>query len=143
MEIFVLLSRVNNFLPLIFIPLFAKGSLKLGKLSTGKQIRLNLELSEEIFNLFSLCKENKTSELDGYFFKISYKTVAEVVVLHSFSGLKSEISSKKTRSKSVATTFSLSFLISSNTLDKIGNVFFLSIMLCAIDSDLRSTSRFI
>mgnify|MGYP005677569035 CR=1 FL=1 len=51
--------------------------------------------------------------------------------------------SKNIRSKSVATTFNLLFLISRRTLDNIGKVFFLSIMLCAIDNDLINTSRFI
>ena len=91
------------------MPSTSKDSLKFGKLSTGKHSKLNFELSADMFNLFSVCKENLISEFDGNFLKISYKTVAEVVVLPSFSTLKSEISSKKIRSRSVATTLSLFF----------------------------------
>ena len=88
-----------------------KLSFKFGKLSTGKQRRLNFDLFAEIFNLFSFCNAKETSVFEGNFLSISYNTVAEVVVLPSFSILKSDISSRNKRSKSVAITLSLLFLI--------------------------------
>ena len=45
----------------MFKPSVEKLSFKFGKLSTGRQRRLNLEFSAEIFNLFSFCKEKETS----------------------------------------------------------------------------------
>tara|TARA_B110000305_G_C19134884_1_gene490701 strand:- start:458 stop:733 length:276 start_codon:yes stop_codon:yes gene_type:complete len=82
-DIFVLFKSVRSFDLLNEISSLSKSSAKFGKLSIGKHNKLKSELSVIKFNLFSFFKSNLISELPDIFLRMSYKTVADVVVAPS------------------------------------------------------------
>jgi hypothetical protein len=82
-EIFVLFSKDKNFNGLKDSSLLVNFSEKFGKLSEGKHSRLKFELSDFMLSLFSFFNSNFNSVLADTFLKMSYKIVAEVVVLPS------------------------------------------------------------
>ena len=92
-DILVLFNKDKNF-DLSSETLFSlKSSAKFGKLSDGKQSKLKSEILVFRLSLFSLFNSKLTSEPAGIFLKISYKIVADDVVLPSVIVFTSRISS--------------------------------------------------
>ena len=89
----VLFKSFKNFLLSNKISGLSNSSANVGKLSVGKQSKLKSELSLFKLSLFSVLRSKFNSELEDIFLKISYSTVAEVVVLPSFVTFTSFISS--------------------------------------------------
>ena len=123
-DILALLRSDRKFLLETSVSSLSKSSVNVGKFSVGKHNKLKSEFSAFKLSLFSDFRLKCISEFDEIFLKISYKTLADVVVLPSSSIFKSDISSLNRMSKSVAKIVSLLFLTSNKTFDKIGKVFF-------------------
>ena len=119
-------KSLKNFSPFISNSDPSNSSVKVGKLSVGKHSKLKSKFSPVKLNLFSDFILKLRFAFEEIFLKISYSTVAEVVVLPSLIISTSFISSQKIISKSVATIDSFLFFNSSRTFERIGKVFFFS-----------------
>ena len=69
--ILVLFKSFKNFLFCIKISFPSNSSIKVGKLSTGRQSKLKSEFSLLRLSLFSVLSSKLSSELEGIFLKIS------------------------------------------------------------------------